>query len=142
MGKVDRALGEEIRRRRTAGADTLESLGSKLGVSEKTIGKWERGVAMPSATNLRLLGKFGLIEEWLRRNGANGQHSKGARQEADDRIARTSPHPGSERRALGKGSGDACERELMTVFRAFAVDEQSTIVEVLRLILAKLEPGN
>ena len=142
MGKVDPELGRELRRRRMAGGDTLESLGSKLSVSEKTIGKWERSVAMPSATNIRLLEKFGLIEEWLGRNGANGQHPQGAREEANGRIARTSPYPGSEWRVLGKGSADACERELVTVFRAFAVDEQSTIVEVLRLILAKLDPGN
>ena len=142
MSKVDPELGRELRRRRMAGGDTLESLGSKMGVSEKTIGKWERGVAMPSATNIRLLEKFRLIVEWLGRNGANGQHAQGAQEEANARIARTSPYPGSERRVLEKGSEDACERELVAVFRAFAVNEQSTIVEVLRLILAKLDPGN
>ena len=42
MGKVDRTLGREIRRRRIAGGDTLESLSGICGVSEKTIGKWER----------------------------------------------------------------------------------------------------
>ena len=97
MGKVDRTLGREIRRRRIAGGDTLESLSGICGVSEKTIGKWERGEAMPSATNIRMLEKFGLIEDWLGRNGGNGQHPQGARQGGNDRIARTSEHAGSER---------------------------------------------
>lgn len=142
MGKVDRALGEEIRRRRTAGAETLESLGSKMGVSEKTIGKWERSQAMPSATNIRMLEKFGLIEDWLGRNGGNGQHPLSARQEANDRVARASEHRGSERRVREKGIEDACEHELMAVFRAFGDHERNAILEILQLVLAKLHPGN
>ena len=142
MEKVDRALGREIRRRRRAGGDTLESLASKCGVSDKTIGKWERGEAMPSATNIRMLEKFGLIEEWLGRNGGNLRHPQGARQDANDRIASPSEHPGSELRVREKGIEDACEPELMAVFRAFAVDERNIILEILRLVLAKLHPGN
>ena len=53
---------------------------------------------MPSATNILMLEKFGLIEDWLGRNGGNGQHPQGARQGGNDRIARTSEHAGSERR--------------------------------------------
>ena len=142
MGKVDRTLGREIRRRRIAGGDTLESLSGICGVSEKTIGKWERGEAMPSATNIRMLEKFGLIEDWLGRNGGNRQHPQGARQGGNNRIARTSEHAGSERRVWGNGIEDACERELMAVFRAFAVDERNTILEILQLVLAKLHSDN
>ena len=36
----------------------------------------------------------------------------------------------------------ACERELVAAFRAFAVDERDTILEVLQLLLAKLHPGD
>lgn len=142
MGKVDRALGREIRRRRIAGGDTLESLASKMSVSDKTLGKWERGGAMPSATNIRMLKKFGLIEEWLDRNGGNGQHPPGAGQGEDDRIARNSEHPGSEPRVWSKGTEDACERKLMATIRAFAVDEQNTILAILQLVLARLDTGN
>ena len=142
MDKVDRALGREIRRRRTAGGDTLESLASKCGVSDKTLGKWERGEAMPCATNIRMLEKFGLIEEWLGRNGGNLRHPQGARQEPNDRIANPSEHPGSELRVREKGIEDACERKLMAVFRAFAHDDRNTILEILQLVLAKLHSDN
>ena len=142
MGKVDPELGRELRRRRLAGGDTLESLGSKMSVSDKTIGKWERGEAMPSATNIRMLEKFGLIEEWLGRNGGNLRHPQGARLGGNDRIARASEHPGSEPPVWTKGIEDACERELMAVFGAFAVDERNTILEILQFVLAKLHPGN
>ena len=142
MGKVDRALGREIRRRRIAGGDTLESLASKLGVSDKTLGKWERSKAMPSATNIRMLKKFGLIEEWLDRNGGNGQHPEGPRQGTNARIARNSEHPGSERQLWGKGIEDACQRELMAAIGAFAVADQNTILEILQLVRARLDTGN
>ena len=142
MGKVDHALGREIRRKRIAGGDTLEGLASKLDVSDKTLGKWERGETMPSATNIRMLKKFGLIEEWLDRNGANGQHPQDACHGTNARIARASEHLGSERRVCEKGTEDACEHELMEIFRAFADHERNTILEVLRLVLAKLHPGN
>ena len=142
MGKVDHALGMELRRRRTAGGDTLESLASKCGVSEKTIGKWERGEAMPSATNIRMLKKLGLIEEWLGRNGADGQHPQDARQGTNARIARASEHRGSERRLWTKGIEDACERELVAVFGAFADHERNMILEILQLVLARLHPRN
>ena len=143
MGKVDPELGGELRRRRLAGGDTLESLGSKMSVSEKTIGKWERSEAMPSATNIRMLEKFGLIEDWLGRNRGNGRYPKGARQGTNDRIARNAlEYSGSERHGWEKMVEDACERELVVAFRAFAVDERDTILEVLQLLLAKLHPGN
>ena len=142
MGKVDRALGREIRRKRIAGGDTLEGLASKLDVSDKTLGKWERGETMPSATNIRMLKKFGLIEEWLDRNGGNGQHPEGAHQGTNAGVAPTSEHPGSERQLWGKGIEDACDHELLTAIRAFAVDDRNTILEILQLVLAKLDPGN
>lgn len=143
MGKVDPELGGELRRRRLAGGDTLESLGSKMSVSEKTIGKWERSEAMPSATNIRMLEKFGLIEDWLGRNGGNGLYPKGARQRTNDRIARNAlEYSRSERHGWEKMIEDACERELVAAFRAFPVNERDTILEVLQLLLAKLHPGN
>ena len=142
MGKVDHELGREIRRKRIAGGDTLESLACKLGVSDKTLGKWERGEAMPSATNLRMLKKLGLITDWLGRNGGSGQHPEGARQGTNTGVAPTSEHPGSGRQLWGKGIEDACERELMAAIRAFAVDDRNMILEILQLVLAKLDPGN
>ncbi|MYI48084.1 MAG: helix-turn-helix transcriptional regulator [Rhodospirillaceae bacterium] len=143
MGKVDPELGGELRRRRLAGGDTLESLGSKMSVSEKMIGKWERSEAMPSATNIRMLEKFGLIEDWLGRNRGNGRYPKGASQGTNDWIAPNAlEHPGSQRHGWEKMVEGACERELVAAFRAFAVDERDTILEVLQLLLAKLHPGD
>ena len=141
MGKVDHELGMELRRRRTAGGDTLESLACELGISDKTLGKWERGEAMPSATNLRMLKKLGLIEDWLGRNGS-GQHPEGARQGTNTGVAPTSEHPGSGLQPWGKEIEDACERELMAAIRAFAVDDRNTILEILQLVRARLDPGN
>ena len=73
MDKVDRSLGRELRRRRMANGDTLDSLAAKIRVADKTIGKWERGEVMPSATNIRSLEMLGLIEEWLDRNGSGAK---------------------------------------------------------------------
>ena len=140
MSKIDRSLGQELRRRRTADGDTLDSLAAKLGVSDKTIGKWERGVAMPSATSIRMLKELGLIEDWLGRNGSGnkpGTHSPPP--EEDDRIMQTLGYPQSELPVRVHEIWDAEDRELVALFRAFSADERRTILDILHLVIAN--PG-
>ncbi|MYG53181.1 MAG: helix-turn-helix domain-containing protein [Rhodospirillaceae bacterium] len=140
MGRIDRALGRELRLRRTADGDTLDTLAARLGVSDKTIGKWERGVAMPSATNIRMLEKLGLIEGWLGRNGSGGRpDGHPPSPEAGDRIMQTLGFPESELRLRVQDFRDAGERELVALFRTFPTDERSTILQILHLVVAR--PG-
>ena len=140
MGKIDRSLGRELRRKRGAGGHTLDSLAAKLGVSDKTIGKWERGEAMPSATNIRALEKLGLIEVWLGRNGGgNMQDGQCAPSKRNDRIMRTPRHPRSEQRVRVQQVQEGNERELLALFRTFAADERTTILKIFQLVVAK--PG-
>ena len=140
MGKIDRALGRELRLRRTADGDTLDTLAASLGVSDKTIGKWERGVAMPSATNIRMLEKLGLIEGWLGRNGSGGRPDRQPPSPAaGDRIMQTLGFPESELRLRVQDLRDAGERELVALFRTFAADERNTILQILHLVVAR--PG-
>ena len=137
MGKVDRTLGRELRRSRIARGDTLESLASKLGVSTRRSGNG-------SEASDALRNEYSHAQKVRSDRGMAGsecwQRAAPARRapEANDRIARASEHPGSDRRVREKGIEDVCERELMAVFRAFAVDERNTILEILQLVLAKL----
>lgn len=143
MGKIDRALGRELRLRRTADGDTLDTLAARLGVSDKTIGKWERGVAMPSATNIRMLEKLGLIEGWLGRNGSSGRPGgQPPSPEAGDRIMQTLGFPESELRLRVQDFLDAGERELVALFRTFPTDERSTILKILHVVVARCGAGN
>ena len=48
MGRGDARLGTQIRRNRKLAGLTQDAVGRELGVSPKTVGKWERGVAFPS----------------------------------------------------------------------------------------------
>lgn len=140
MGKVDRSLGRELRRRREAEGHTHDSLAAIIGVTGKTVGKWERGEAMPSATNIRALEKLGLIEDWLGRNGSgNKQDRQCAPSRTTDRIMGTPGQPRSEQRVRVQQVQDGNERELLTLFRTFAADERKTILKIFQLVVAK--PG-
>ena len=143
MSKIDQSLGQELRRRRTADGDTLDSLAAKLGVSDKTIGKWERSVAMPSATSIRMLGKFGLIKDWLGRNGSGDkQDGQSSHPEEDDRIMQTPGYPESEVRIRVQVIRDAEDRELVALFRAFSADERRTILQILHLVITTRRSGD
>ncbi len=143
MDKIDQSLGRELRRRRTADGDTLDSLAAKLGVSDKTIGKWERGVAMPSATSIRMLGKLGLIKDWLDRNGSGDkQDGQSSHSEEDDRVIQTPQYQESEMRIRVQVIRDAEDRELVALFRAFSADERRTILEILHLVVNAHRSGD
>ena len=143
MSKIDRSLGQELRRRRTADGDTLDSLAEKLGISDKTIGKWERSVAMPSATSIRMLGKLGLIKDWLGRNGSGDkQDGQSSHPEEDDRIMQTPGYAESEVRIRVQVIRDAEDRELVTLFRAFSADDRRTILEILHLVITTRKSGD
>ena len=141
MDKVDRSLGRELRRRRMANGDTLDSLAAKIRVADKTIGKWERGEVMPSATNIRSLEMLGLIEEWLDRNGSGAkQNRQSLPPEANDRVMQTLGYPRSELRVRVHEIQDAGERELLALFRTFVADERRTILKIFHLIAVETEP--
>ena len=143
MSKIDQSLGQELRRRRTADGDTLDSLAAKLWISDKTIGKWERSVAMPSATSIRMLGKLGLIKDWLGRNGSGDkQDGQSSHPEEDDRIMQTPGYPESEVRIRVQVIRDAEDRELVALFRAFSADERRTILQILHLVITTRRSGD
>ena len=143
MSKIDQSLGQELRRRRTADGDTLDSLAAKLGISDKTIGKWERSVAMPSATSIRMLGKLGLIKDWLGRNGSGDrQDGQSSHPEEDDRIMQTPGYAESEMRVRVQVIRDTEDRELVTLFRAFSADDRRTILEILHLVITTRRSGD
>ena len=143
MSKIDQSLGQELRRRRTADGDTLDSLAAKLGVSDKTIGKWERGVAMPSATSIRMLGKLGLIKDWLGRNGSGDkQDGQSSHPEEDDRVIQRPGNSESEVRVRVQVTRDAEDRELVALFGAFSADERRTILEILHLVMTTHRSGD
>ncbi len=81
MGKVDRAFGIELRRKRKRRGFSQDSLGAELNVAEKTVGKWERGEAQPSPSNRLALERLGLIDPWQVRNALS--------EELDDRVRQT-----------------------------------------------------
>ncbi len=143
MGKIDQSLGRELRRRRTADGDTLDSLAEKFGVSDKTIGKWERSVAMPSATSIRMLGRLGLIKDWLGRNGSGDKKDvQSSHSQEDDRVIQTPGYPESEMRVRVQVIRDAEDRELVALFQAFSTDERRTILEILHLVIKTHRSGD
>ena len=133
MGKVDRSLGRELRRRRIANGDTHDTLAAGIGVSAKTVGKWERGLVMPSATNIRLLEKLGLIEGWLGRNGSgNKQYGQSL---GNRRFLQAPGFPEPEPQSGTQEVQGTSERELVALFRAFSPEEQTVILEILHMVM-------
>ena len=113
------------------------------GFQDKTIGKWERGVAMPSATSIRMLGKLGLIKDWLGRNGSGEkQDGQSSHPEEDDRIVQTPGYPESEMRVRVQVIRDAEDRELVALFRAFSADDRRTILQILHLVITTRRSGD
>ena len=94
MRRGNARMGEEIRRNRKRAGLTQEAAGLVFGVSPSTVGKWERGQALPSAKNHRALCKAGLLDPGADRRGRRRAES------AASGVSRTS------RGGLGRvGSG-------------------------------------
>ena len=97
---------------------------------------------MPSATGIRMLGKLGLIKDWLGRNGSRDKHDgQSSHPEGDDRIMQTLGYPQSELPVRVHEIWDAGERELVALYRAFLADDQKTILEILHQVIANPESG-
>ena len=66
--KVQKSLGEVIKRYRTQRKMAQEFVAESLGVSRQAVSKWESGASDPSTTNLMALTKlFGVtVEEILK----------------------------------------------------------------------------
>ena len=96
---------------------------------------------MPSATSIRMLGKLGLIKDWLGRNGSRDkQDGQSSHPEEDDRKMQTPGYAESATRVRVQLIRDAGERELVALYRAFPADDQKTILEVLHLVIAHTGP--
>ena len=78
MGRGDARLGTQVRRTRKLAGLTQDAVGRELGVSPKTVGKWERGVAFPSPGNIRALRRAGLLDP----GSDGGAEGKAERQDA------------------------------------------------------------
>lgn len=141
MNKVDRSLGRELRRRRRASGHTLDSLAAELRVADNTIGRWERGEMIPSPSNMRALRRLGLIAGWQSRNGRGSRQGRQVfPPEKKDRVMQTLGYPRKELQVRVQRIENASERELLALYRTFAVDERRTILRIFHLVVAKPGP--
>lgn len=64
-------LGEKIRVLRTSSQLSQESIAALIGVSRQSVSKWEKGLAIPSAENLKRLSEiFSIsVEEFMNESG-------------------------------------------------------------------------
>ncbi len=89
---------------------------------------------MPSATNIRLLEKLGLIEDWLGRNGSsNKQYGQSLE---NGRLLQAPGFPETEQQSGVQEVHGTGERELVALFRAFSAEEQTVILKVLHVVMA------
>ena len=90
-----------------------------------------------------MLGKLGLIKDWLGRNGSGDkQDGQSSHPEEDDRIMQTPGYAESEMRVRVQVIRDAEDRELVTLFRAFSADDRRTILEILHLVITTRKSGD
>ena len=65
--------GDKIRKYREKAGFTQLALGARLGISDRAVSKWERGLSLPSAENLLALSRvLGVSAEAFRADGEEG----------------------------------------------------------------------
>ena len=101
---------------------------------------------MPSATNIRMLEKLGLIDGWLDRNGGReAMDLQSQLPDETDRIMQSLGFPGRELQRRVHDLKDDSERELEALFRAFSEKERTIILKILHVVIAnrnREEDGN
>ena len=127
----DARLGEEIRRNRKRVGLTLEAVGLLFRVSPNTVGKWERGQALPSARNILLLRKTGLLDP----DGRDDANRKRPQAVSPEPVEGATAGLGADTSdpLLRAGSpGDDEERLLIAMFRMLSPAQQEAILKIAR----------
>ncbi|MDD9991548.1 MAG: helix-turn-helix domain-containing protein [Rhodospirillales bacterium] len=120
MRRGDARLGEEIRRNRKRAGLTQAAVGLVFGVSPDTVGKWERGQALPSAVNYRALCKAGLLDP-----GADGR----------DGVERKRPQAVPPEPVEGAIAGLGVDTsDLLSDARSFRDDEERLLIAMFRML--------
>ena len=127
--------GGNIRFNRKMAGYTQESLAFRLGVDRTTVGKWERGDAFPSATNIRALTKLGMLRG--RRERRERRTRKGRRAltpELSDRVMTTfGCHVSGLRSQVGRFQAD-WERALVAFCRLLSGEQRLAVLELVSLM--------
>ena len=141
MDEVDRLFGERLRRWRKHRGFTQDSLGAVLGVAEKTVGKWERGEVLPSASNMLALEKLGLIDPWQNWNGA-GEARRTLPEEINDRVRQTFGYPVCKLLARIVDVQDESECVMIAYFRRLPSRQQWSVLDIVTSMSPSAKPDN
>ena len=129
----DARLGEEIRRNRKRAGLTQAAVGLVFGVSPNTVGKWERGEALPSAMNYRALYRAGLLDPGADRR--DGEERKGPQAESPEPVDGATAGVGAKTSDPLSGAGsfrDDEERMLIAMFRMLEPAQQEAFLKIVR----------
>lgn len=129
----DARLGEEIRRNRKRAEFTQEASGLVFGVSPNTVGKWERGQALPLARNYRALYEAGLLDPDP--DGRDGAKRKRPRAMSLEAVEGATAGLGADRSDSLSGAGsfrDDEERLLIAMFRMLSPAQQEAVLKIAR----------
>ena len=141
MDKTDESFGQKLRRRRKQRALTQEGLADKVGVADKTVGKWERDEVEPSPSNMLALQRLGLIDRWRIGNRA-GQNPHALPRELSDRFRQTFGCVASE--LLGGGVEVRDEEECMMIayFRRLPSRQRWSVLDIVSAMTMMAKPQN
>lgn len=135
MRRGDARLGEEIRRNRKRAGLTQEAVGLVFGVSPDTVGKWERGQALPSAVNYRALCEAGLLDPGADRQ--EGVERKRPQAVSPEPVEGATAGLGADTSDPLSGAGsfrDDDERLLIAMFRMLSPAQQEAFLKIARVM--------
>ena len=132
MRERQASIGHEIRQYRKRAGHTQESLAFEIGVERTTVGEWERGEAYPSASNMRILHRLGILNApGLSAMEGDGQSCRSLTPEVLARIIETFECLPSELCARVERVDDDRERIVVAYFRMLSIGQQDVILEVI-----------
>ena len=139
MDKTDNTFGRKLRHRRKHRGFTQDSLAGKLGVADKTVGKWEREEVLPSPSNMLALERLGLIDRWRTRNG-DGENRHSLPRELSDRVRQTFGCPASKLLDRVTDVRDETECVMIAYFRRLSNQQQWSVLDIVSSMRAPGRP--
>lgn len=133
MRRGDARLGEELRRNRKRAGLTQEAVGLVFGVSPNTVGKWERGQALPSARNYRLLRKSGLLDPDGRDDAKRKRPQVVSPDPVEEATAGSDTDTSDPLSRAGSFRDDE-ERLLIAMFRMLPPAQQEAFLKIARVM--------
>ena len=132
MRESKASVGQEIRENRKRAGYTQENLAFEVGVERTTVGEWERGEAYPSASNIRLLQKMGILNEpEVNAAAGDGQGHRSLSPEVLARVIETFECLPSELSTRVERVEDDRERTVVAYFRTLSFGQQDGILEII-----------